>query len=564
MIGKILGNRYVLKELIGEGGMALVYKAECSLLNRTVAVKILRPQYAGDTEFVERFRREARSVASLSHPNIVSIYDVGEEFGCYYIVMEYVAGDTLKNIIKNEAPFSVKRSLDYTKQIAAALDHAHKHNIIHRDIKPHNILVTKDGRVKVTDFGIARAISESSFTQTGIVVGSVQYSSPEQVKGGAVGPQSDIYSLGCVLYEMLTGRVPFKGDTSISIAMQHLQEKMIPLSDIRNDVSETVEIILEKCLDKKLNQRYATAEELLNDLNSPEEGIAKRVQRDETDCFDDCSTKKWKAVASDEFDSGVGNTRFESTQTFAHIAVDETKSGFKKWLKPLAFLGGSLVLCLFILMLLLSGNGKEVVVPDLVGKTTEQAQELLNKENLLLKVTNQIYSSDYAENHIISQRPGSGNKKRPHTEVEVVVSLGKRLMEVPDLLGKTKMAAELELERVRLQLGEISYSVDFNLDPGTVIEQNPQQGAKVSDGTKVNLVLSTLTPTDTVIVPNFIGRSLSEVRAELDNCGLVFNQATMGSSEFYSAGTIIDQRPAPNAVVPGGTAINFIVSSGNK
>ena len=225
LIGRLLGNRYKILELIGEGGMALVYKAECTLLQRVVAIKILRAQFSADREFVERFRREAQAAASLSHPNVVNIFDVGQEDEIHYIVMEYIPGRNLKEIIQEEAPFSLNRALRITLQICEALRHAHEHNIVHRDIKPHNILMTADGTVKVTDFGIARAVTASGFTQTGVVMGSVQYFSPEQAKGLPVGPQSDLYSLGCILYEMLTGEVPFTGESPIAIALKHLQEE---------------------------------------------------------------------------------------------------------------------------------------------------------------------------------------------------------------------------------------------------------------------------------------------------------------------------------------------------
>ena len=306
MTGKILGNRYHLLELIGEGGMALVYKAECSLLCRIVAVKVLRPQYASDSEFVERFRREARAAASLSHPNIVGIYDVGQEDGMDYIVMEYIPGDNLKNMIRKEAPLPVDQALDIARQISEALNHAHQRNIVHRDIKPHNILITPEGQVKVTDFGIARAISASSFTQVGTVVGSVQYSSPEQAKGGLVGPQSDLYSLGCVLYEMLTGLVPFQGDTSVSIALKHIQENYIPVQQLRSDISPLVVSILEKAMAKELEDRYPSALAMLKDIAKVNSQTSREMRLlDVTDI----PTQVWQGVTENTADQ-KGNRWF--------------------------------------------------------------------------------------------------------------------------------------------------------------------------------------------------------------------------------------------------------------
>ena len=266
MIGRLLGNRYKILELIGEGGMALVYKAECTLLQRVVAIKILREQFSADREFVDRFRREAQAAASLSHSNVVNIFDVGQDGDTHYIVMEYIAGRNLKEIIQEEAPFSLNRALRITLQISEALRHAHEHNIVHRDIKPHNILMTAEGVVKVTDFGIARAVTASGFTQTGVVMGSVQYFSPEQAKGIPVGPQSDLYSLGCVLYEMLTGEVPFTGESPIAIALKHLQEEPPLLDWIAAKHPKSVVDLLKRALAKDLEQRYPSALVFSKDL----------------------------------------------------------------------------------------------------------------------------------------------------------------------------------------------------------------------------------------------------------------------------------------------------------
>jgi serine/threonine-protein kinase len=347
LIGKILGNRYRLIELIGEGGMALVYKAECSLLCRTVAIKILRPQYASDAEFVERFRREARAAASLSHPNIVNIYDVGQEDGMDYIVMEYIPGGTLKSIITREAPLSVERALEITRQILEGLNHAHQRNIIHRDIKPHNILVTPEGRIKVTDFGIARALSAGSLTQTGEVMGSVQYSSPEQTKGLMIGPQSDLYSCGCVLYELLTGKVPYKGDTPIAIAFQHLQGDIPPIRQMRSDITLEVETILNKALSKDLSERYPSALAMLKDIhtirlkNGPEDGILEEI---------DEPTQIWKSPRRDGGFKGNSNKKHLVLRIVAGIA------------------GGLLLIALsvFLVFFVFTPPQPEVEVPNLL------------------------------------------------------------------------------------------------------------------------------------------------------------------------------------------------------
>lgn len=541
MVGKIFGNRYRLVELIGEGGMALVYKAECSLLCRTVAVKILRPQYASDEEFVERFRREARSAASLSHPNVVNIYDVGQEDGVDYIVMEYIAGANLKNIIRREAPFTISRALDYTKQIAEALNHAHQRNIIHRDIKPHNILVTQDGQIKVTDFGIARAISESSFTQTGIVVGSVQYASPEQVKGGLVGPASDLYSLGCVLYEMLSGTIPFKGDTSISIALQHLQEKLTPIGELRADIPASVERILFKAMAKDLEERYPTALAMIKEIDSAQAKLVHEAK-----------------MADDDLPTQVLRTVGRESKT--------PRQGWALWW-PRILIGVSAVAVISVLMIVLffyflDTSQREVIVPDVVGMDLAEARRALNDKQLRLKLINQLHHPDYPLNQVISQKPAAGFKKRPNSEVELVISKGPLLVRVPDLIGKTQREAGLSLEEFGLKLGEIALDTNDQYPEGVVIKQSPRRDTQIEQGASVSITINVNNSDDLVQVPNFIGRTLTEVRAELMLLGLVYNQATPTPSNVYAEGVVVDQRPVPYDKVSPGTAMNFIVSSG--
>jgi eukaryotic-like serine/threonine-protein kinase len=537
--GKILGNRYHLQELIGEGGMALVYKAECSLLCRTVAIKILRPQYASDIEFVERFRREARAAASLSHPNIVGIYDVGQEDGVDYIVMEYIPGDNLKNIIRSEAPLSVERALDITKQIASALHHAHQRNIVHRDIKPHNILITPDGQVKVTDFGIARAISASSFTQAGVVVGSVQYSSPEQAKGGAVGPQSDLYSLGCVLYEMLTGVVPFQGDTTVSIALKHIQDNYRSAEEIRPDIPKPTLSILEKAMASEIEKRYPSALAMIKDIvDANSQNIRESSLLSDTDL----PTQVW------------------------HRAVPENNHPQKRpnWLLWF-ILGIGGIFALFFIFLyffnIIIPPRSVVPVPNLIGQDINKAKKELSQIKLELKVVNRLFSSNYPIDTIMSQKPAPGTEKRTQSQVEVVLSRGTQLVRVPDLIGKTQVEAQLALEEVGLKIGDILNASVQGSPEGTVVRQLPDENTTIEWGASVSVTINSIAG-NMVQVPNFIGRPLSEVRAELGSLGLVYNQATATPSNIYPEGVVVDQRPVPYDKVPLGTAMNFIVSSG--
>jgi serine/threonine-protein kinase len=549
VVGKILGNRYRLLELIGEGGMALVYKAECSLLCRNVAIKILRPQFASDAEFVERFRREARSAASLSHPNVVSIYDVGQEEGLDYIVMEYVPGRTLKDIIKQEAPLSVERSLNITRQIAEGLNHAHHRSIIHRDIKPHNILVTPDGRIKVTDFGIARAVSAGSLTQAGEVMGSVQYLSPEQAKGGTVGPQSDLYSLGCVLYELLTGMVPFKGDTPISIAFQHLQGDYVPLLKVRPEIPVEVDNIVKKAIAKNLEERYNSAMAFLKDIDLVRGQSRPEKYYEENQVYDETNepTQVWKRVPKN-------NGKHEPTEK-------------KRWLYWTVGTIGATLLFLIVLTLyalnVFIPPRPEVIVPNVVGKELTEAGEILKTNQLRIRIVNRIYNPEYPSNTIISQKPIPGQKKKSKAEVEVVVSKGPELVRIPDLLGKTQIEAQLALEEAGLKLGEILTGNNPSATEGTVIKQLPERGAQIQRGSSVTITVNVMTG-NLVQVPNFIGRTLTEVRAELSTLGLSFNKAVSAPDDIYPSGTITNQDPAPSFRVPQGTAMTFFVSSGPK
>ncbi len=549
VIGKVLGRRYRLIELIGEGGMALVYKAECSLLCRVVAVKILRPQYANDVDFVERFRREARAAASLSHPNVVGIFDVGQEDGINYIVMEYLPGDNLKSIIKKNAPLPISRALEITKQIAEALNHAHQRNIIHRDIKPHNILVTPEGQIKVTDFGIARAISVSSFTQTGEVLGSVQYCSPEQAKGEPVGPQSDIYSLGCVLYELLTGRVPFAGESSIAIAMQHLQGEYTSIKEIRTDIPDKLVKIVAKAMDKDLAERYPSALAMTKEITFLQNNQSKVSSRDsfqEVDLPTQVWTEPLVVEPQKEVEQG-GKRRKRSV-------------GF--WIATVAGLLTIVSISMLLLMMnVVNPLPPQVSVPDLKGKDINYAKGLLLKQKLELKVVNRLYNANFPNDTIISQYPIPGRKKRAGTEVEVVVSKGPQLVKVPLLIGKSQREVELILEETGLLLGEVLTDYNPNYEKEVVIKQLPEQTTQIEKGASVSITLNSEVNNE-IEVPNFIGKPLSEVQAELNNLGLVYNQAKPTTSDIYPKGVVTDQTPVPYSKVAKGTAMNFMVSKG--
>ena len=376
--GRLLGNRYEIIEKIGNGGMATVYKAKCHVLNRYVAVKILRDEFTTDEEFIKRFGVEAQAAASITHPNIVSVYDVGHEENLHYIVMELIQGKTLKEIIVGEGgPLPWKWSVNIAMQIASALEIAHKNNIVHRDIKPHNIIITEDGVAKVTDFGIAKAVSNSTITAFGTTIGSVHYFSPEHARGGYTDSKSDIYSLGVVMYEMLTGRVPFDADTPVSVALKHMQEEPIPPKEINENIPSAVNSIILKAMRKDTTLRYQTATELLADLNralkDPEGDFVDNKQYE-----NDFPTQKIPTMYSNE---ELNRNKDKKENKFVGFV--------KKHKKMSIFLGIILLFCLSLggtLFYLDYTNPKEVKIPDLVGISKEEAKKIADDNKLILNI----------------------------------------------------------------------------------------------------------------------------------------------------------------------------------
>lgn len=543
VIGRLLGNRYRILELIGEGGMALVYKAECTLLQRVVAIKILRSQFSADREFVERFRREAQAAASLSHPNVVNIFDVGQDGDIHYIVMEYIAGRNLKELIKAEAPLPLNQALRITLQISDALRHAHEHNIIHRDIKPHNILMTEEGMVKVTDFGIARAVTASGYTQTGVVMGSVQYFSPEQAKGLPVGPQSDLYSLGCILYEMLTGEVPFTGESPIAIALKHLQEEPPLLGRLGATYPKRVVDLLKRALAKDLNERYPSALVLSKDL---QEILGIKPAQNE---FEDYPTQ-------------VLESPLEQEAASATSPVPE-KKGFKRRVLNLIVVFVSLGLALGLAgvgYLYLIPARPEVTVPDFVGFEFSEAEKLAAEKGLKLNVVKREANDRVQPNGILSQVPKAGMVVRWGREVNVVLSSGIEMVVVPDLTGKTLIEAEILLDQAGLKRGDVYAESNKNVPKDRIVRQKPAPNTKIQKGAAVDIYRS-LGP-EYVEVPNFIGAQLPKVQSELASLGLVFNNSVVYQTSPYLKGNILDQWPLPGEVVPLNTEMSFVVSSG--
>ena len=527
MIGTVLGNRYRLEELVGEGGMALVYKAECSLLQRPVAVKILRPQFATDVEFVERFRREAQAAARLSHPNVVNVYDVGQDRGFNYIVMEYVRGKNLKDLIKREAPFTVARALNVARQICAALHHAHQNNIIHRDIKPHNILITQEGNVKVTDFGIARAASASTLTHNGSVLGSVQYFSPEQAKGAPAGVASDIYSLGCVIYEMLTGTVPFKGETPVAIALKHLQEQPAPMRELRPGLPPAVEGLVARSLAKDPSLRFPSALSMLKEIQTALGQIEAR---------------------------GIAPDVDLPTEVLPVLNVPERPDRRTLWVL-LALIGLVVVSAAVFFWWLLYGSVlPSVRVPNLTGLTIDGARERAREDEFRL---HEVWrNAEDPRGTILRQDPEAGIMVKVRS-INVWVSRGPEEVEVPDLRGRTAEEAQTTLEDLGLLYTEGERQRDEAIDEGLIAGQNPGAGERVPRGSEVRVNLSL---GNRFVLEDFRGRSVEEAIIRLNELEVSYNELAVAST--LPAGTVVDQWPAPGDPKPIGTIVRLQVSTG--
>lgn len=506
----VLGNRYEIIKKIGDGGMAFVYKAKDILLNRIVAVKVLRPEFVDDDEFLGKFKREAEAVASLSHPNIVNVYDVGEDGKVHYIVMEYIDGQNLKEIIKNEGTLDEYTALDITKQIAMALSAAHKKGIIHRDIKPHNILISNEGRVvKVADFGIAKAVSNSTMTNIGSIIGSVHYFSPEQAKGKFVSNNADLYSLGIVLYEMIIGKVPFRGDSPISIALQHINDEIEFTSEEQINIPQSVRTIIKKLTEKSSVDRYQSAEEVIEDI----EYIEKNIDLDFIKEYDNYVTKN---IDIKDLNKQINIEKNRHDEEVVYDDEDdddyyeEEKPKYKKKQKNKKSPNKSrkrLKIALTILILILAtqififakfflggpGNKEgQISAPDLYNLTLDEAQRSLDKLNLNIRVNiEDEYSNEVEKGKIISQQPMSGATLQEGDTVTLVLSKGPMKGYIPNVVGLTLGEAGNVLKENKLSLGNIKYEYSDTYNNGIVIAQDPKSGSENNQewGT-VNVVVS--------------------------------------------------------------------------
>ena len=500
----ILGNRYEIIDKIGDGGMAFVYKAKDILLNRIVAVKVLRPEFVDDEEFLAKFKREAEAVANISHPNIVNVYDVGADGKVHYIVMEYVDGQNLKEIIKNEGTLDEYTALDITKQIARALGAAHKKGVIHRDIKPHNILISNEGReVKVADFGIAKAATNSTMTNIGSIIGSVHYFSPEQAKGKPVKNNADLYSLGIVLYEMILGKVPFRGDSPISIALQHINEDIEFTSEEKTTIPQSIRTLIKKLTEKSSEDRYQSTEEVIEDI----EYIEQNIDLDFIKQYDDFATRKINPVGiihSSKKDSEEAlDDDYDDEYEYEEDDEEDYHRKPKKGKKKRGFKGNLIALLVLVIVAgvgivtdgfgLLGNNTSEdgtIYAPDLVNMSLENANKLIYSMNLSMSVTEE-YSSTVEKNYVISQAPVKGTPLKKGDTISIIISKGPQSLSVPNVIGYSLNDAKKILKQSGLNLGTVDYEYSNFRSEGTIINQSPLAGmGDIKEGDSINVVVS--------------------------------------------------------------------------
>lgn len=566
MIERVLARRYEILENIGGGGMADVYKAYDQLLDRTVAVKVLHAQFANDKEFIEKFHREAKGAAKLTHPNVVNIYDVGEDEGSHFIVMEYVGGQTLKEYIQQQGYLEPAEAARIAKEIAGALEVAHKNNLVHCDIKPHNILVMADGHIKVTDFGIARAVSSSTMTYGGDVMGSVHYFSPEQAKGTSITTKSDVYSLGVVLYEMLTGTLPFNGETSVSIALKHLQEAPVSIRQIKPSVPPVLEAIVQKAMNKEPMMRPDSTE-LYMDLEQAQAMIGgKSVSNANAgpQPSDPFATQMIPRVTPDMMQTANPPVYSRQGQEYNYNELDEETSS-RGLLKSWKFLIG-LVLILIVGFgagtFLSYGNfwsSVEVEVPNVVGKSEAIAQQMLEDKNLRVKIADK-YDADVPAGEVVSQYPEAGATVKEQRQVIIYVSRGGEELTMPDLKSMSRTNAEAKLKKMGLKIGAV-YEEESKEPAGTVLSQDPRAGSKINKGRSVDITVSKGEKKTGVTLPDYSGMSVESVRSNLEANKLKLGSISQQSSSQPS-GTVIGQSPAAGSEAKEGSAVNIIVSSG--
>ena len=595
-LGTMLSGRYEVLKRVGSGGMADVYMAKDHKLNRNVAVKVLKSEYVEDEKFLKKFETEAQAVARLSHPNIVNIYDVGMEDGINYIVMELAEGITLKEYIRKKGYLSPKETVEISTQIASAISHAHKNHIIHRDIKPQNILVSDTGIIKVTDFGIAKATSSNTVTSTATAMGSVHYISPEQAKGRFCDEKSDIYSLGITMYEMVTGHVPFDHENGVTIALMHLQNEITPPSQIRDGIPDSLEKIILKCTMKKPEERYQTADDLIADLRLVFEdtsggyvGVVPAIDDSPTIMID--LTQRINTPKKDQKIQQEEPLKDEEQNAYLD-EDDEEESGMNSKIEKLvivlaAVVGAIILISIIVFVVKSSGvfksgksttttsigttaesndtESKKYTVDNYIGMSLSAAREKIDGK-FKIKVEEE-YSADYAKGLVIRQDPESDTELEEGKTLTLVVSKGTRTedkVSVPGVVGKRESSAKSELEAAGLKVSvKTKYSTD--VAKGKVISQSPGSGNQVTKNSTVVITVSQGEKPETMVrVPNLRYFTESEARSELKNSNLVLGSVLTEYSDSVEKGLVIRQTVSSGSKVKEGTAVGIYVSLGPR
>ena len=562
-IGKMLDNRYELIELIGRGGMANVYKAKCHRLNRMVAVKILKSDLADNAEFRRRFRDESRAVAQLSHANIVSVYDVSRSDDMEYIVMELIDGITLKQYMERRGQMDWREALHFVTQIMRALSHAHSRGIIHRDIKPQNIMVLRDGSVKVADFGIA-CLADAAQTLTQEALGSVHYISPEQARGDRIDARSDIYSSGVVLYEMLTGRLPFEGDSAVSVAIQHLSSVPLSPRDINENVPEALELICMKAMNPNPDRRYASAEAMLEDLEKFRKDPSTNMEYIRAELKEKDDVEPTQPIPADEVASAVRKTRKTDEKP-----LQENNKMNKKLL--FGIIGGfaALLILIFAAFKIFGNFGDSengtYVVPDIRGYTVEQAENLPGVKGIFtIEVLGSKPSTQYEPGQIMEQDPAKDHTRKNNLTIKVYLCAEEQKYYMPNLIGYDSREAKLLLDNMDIELNvTFKETYDDQVPAGQVISTTPASDSELKKGNNVLMFVSLGKETKPVTVPSFIGMTLENAIAKAQELGLAVGGTTYQTSDV-TVGKVIDQSLAVNSTVEEGTAISFTVSKGQE
>jgi len=549
----MLGDRYEIGEVIGRGGMAEVHEAHDVRLGRRVAIKILRPDLARDPDFQVRFRREAQSAAALNHPNIVAVYDTGEDrldgedggpqVVVPYIVMEFVDGMTLRQLLSAGRRLLPERALEIASGVLSALDYAHRHGIVHRDIKPANVMLTRTGDVKVMDFGIARVINEAgvSITATSAVMGTAQYLSPEQARGEVVDARSDLYSAGVLLYELLTGRPPFIGESAVSIAHQHVSEMPTPPSQIDSGVSPEIDLIVLAALAKRTNERYQTAAEFRADVERVIQGGPM--------------TQAVPTIMASEHTQMLSPVEASGSAAYARTQQQQRRGrGSAFWAIAIVAVVGAIAAALFFVLPLVNGTStQKVMVPDLEGLTVDVAQSYLETSGLILGQQT-TESSDRPEGRIIAQLPAPGESLEQGQAVNVTLSSGKEQVSVPQLTGLTSTDdARLALEDVGLKLGPVTL-VESDSPAGYVLSQDPPAGQQIDIGSTVSVRVAS----GNVAVPSLIGSTEAQARSDIVQAGFD-PQVIYQDTGTDVAGTVLAQSPKAGAKLERGSVVTITV-----